>query len=684
MEELHDNQLPEEVQPEVQIINPDRVVRAGCITKGIRLLALILLFYAGYYVVSILVPPVRSVQQIYLVPEDAVFILRSNRPVEDWKELNGSPTWQCLRKAVFFKEIAAHANTLDSVVQANNSLLSLVGERDMLISIHKTRPADWDFLLLLDMQKMSKIELLKEQLDFILELVGSTVTRRKYNGVDILEVHNTETRDVLYLAFVENHLVASYTSKLVAAAIDEAAKSKTELNPAFVEVEKMVAGKGLCRFYVNYANLPRFMDIYLKEKDEYLEAFVRSMEYAGLYFNTNKEKVEIKGYILPKDTADPYVTALLASGRHKMKAHEIIPERTALYTNIGFDDPRTFVGELEKALLQKDKDLYAAYTSSRKKIEGLGISPEEHFLSWMSGEFALSQSEAGLLGHESELILAIRAKDIRKARENMEFIAKRIGKKTPVRIKTVKYKDYEVNYMEMKGFFRLFFGGMFDKFEKPYFTYVEDYVVLSNKPASLLSFIEDYDHKRVLKNEPGFKRTYASFDSSSTLFVYADVPKFYPQLQTMLTPTVRAELQADKETLYSFPRWGMQVTGDKHAASLHYVMDYEPYREEAVAVVDSDDSDAEMNEAAESEKELMSELKRFYVEKFEGNVLREFYHEGALKSETEVKDGKRHGRYREYYEDGTLKVRGKYSKNQPKGTWKYYTEEGKFERKEKF
>ena len=80
----------------------------------------------------------------------------------------------------------------------------------------------------------------------------------------------------------------------------------------------------------------------------------------------------------------------------------------------------------------------------------------------------------------------------------------------------------------------------------------------------------------------------------------------------------------------------------------------------------------------------MSELKRFYVEKFEGNVLREFYPEGALKSEAEVKDGKRHGRYREYYEDGTLKLRGKYANNKPKGTWKYYTEDGKFERKEKF
>ena len=106
--------------------------------------------------------------------------------------------------------------------------------------------------------------------------------------------------------------------------------------------------------------------------------------------------MEVKGYTLQKDTADPYVIALLNSGRHKMKAHEILSGRTAFYTNIGFNNPITFVKELESALSVHDKPLYDSYNSSRKKIEGLfGISLEENFLSWMSGEFAITQSEPG-------------------------------------------------------------------------------------------------------------------------------------------------------------------------------------------------------------------------------------------------------------------------------------------------
>jgi hypothetical protein len=332
--------------------------------------------------------------------------------------------------------------------------------------------------------------------------------------------------------------------------------------------------------------------------------------------------------------------------------------------------------------------MYNSYADTRKKLEKyFGFSFEEHFLSWMSGEFALSQSEPGLLGSDPELILAIGAKDIEEARDKMAFIEKKIKNRTPVKVKTVSYKGFEVNYVEMKGFFRLFFGSLFDKFEKPYYTYVEDYVVFSNKPSSLLSFIEDYEQRNILKNEPGFKKALDGVDSNSTLFLFTDIHKFYPQLRPLLNANTWNELQPDKEVLYSFPYWTLQVIGDDHSASLQYTMAYKPYEPESPLITDSDEPNepgSEIDDTPETEKELMSELKRFYVEKFQGNVLRTFYPEGELQSESEVKEGKRHGRYREYYENGHLKVRGKYTNNRPKGTWKYYTEDGKFDRKEKW
>lgn len=677
------NQGPEELPsaPLIKKTNVRRIVKRSLVGA-----ALVFAVYLVYSVVYLFVSPNRNVQQIYLVPQDAAFIIQSSAPVDDWEKFSGSDTWQTMKKAKAFRDVTKNVENLDEVVRSNKMLLSLVGKRDMLISIHKVRPTDFDFLIILDMQKASKMDLLKDQIETVLTMAGNSVTNRMHNGINILEMRDPETHDIFYCAFVDNHFVGSYTSRLVESAIDSRNKPKIGLDDAFIEAEKLVSGKGLVRVFINYARLPQFLSIYLGGKNEYVDIFSHSMNFAGLYFNTDKKRMEVKGYTLPKDTADPYVTALLNSGKHKMKAHEILSGRTAFYTNIGINNPITFVKELENALAVNDKELCEAYRNSRKKIEGaFGISLEENFLSWMSGEFAITQSEPGLLGHEPEMILAIGAKDIGDARKNMELIEKKIKRRTPVRIKTVNYKDFEINYVEMKGFFRLFFGGLFDKFEKPYYTYVGDYVVFSNKAASLLSFVEDYEQKNLLKNNPGFKKAFGYLSSASTVFLYTDVHKFYPQLKPMMNAVTWKEMQADKDILFSFPYWTMQITGDGRSASMQYVMDYSPYKpEEVTEAAIADEEDEELDADAETEKELMGELQRFYVEKFQGNILREFYPEGALKSEAEVKEGRRHGRYREYYENGNLKLRGKYNRNQPKGTWKYYTEEGEFERKEKF
>ena len=85
-----------------------------------------------------------------------------------------------------------------------------------------------------------------------------------------------------------------------------------------------------------------------------------------------------------------------------------------------------------------------------------------------------------------------------------------------------------------------------------------------------------------------------------------------------MNPATWNEIQSNKDVLYSFPYWTMQIIGEDQSASLQYVMDYSPYQLEEVDVaIATDEDDKEMNEDAETEKEQMSELKRFYIEKFE-------------------------------------------------------------------
>ncbi|MDR2935731.1 MAG: DUF3352 domain-containing protein [Rikenellaceae bacterium] len=651
-----------------------------------RILFVVLAVAAAYGLWSaydVFLTPDRNIRQIYLVPRDAAVIIQTDDPVGDWKRFSASEPWQALKGAPSFAEISKSVDRLDSIVKANNTLLSLAGQRQMIISLHKTRSNGWDFLIAVDLQKASKMNTLKENIEQIFKLNGYDVTNRKYRDVTITESRDPKTLDILHTAFIENHFLASYDPRLIEASIDERKQPAIGLNRSFLEVEKLVMGKGLSRIYLNYDHLPQYLSLYLG-RNEYVDMLCRSMDFGGVYLLSDRERMEVAGTMILREDPDPYVSALLHSGRHKMSAHELMSARTAFYANVGFDNTVTFVDELEKALVAHDPAAFNTYRSARSKLEKyFDISLEENFLNWMDGEFALSQSEPGLLGREPEQILAIRTKNIKEARKQMDLLEKRINRRSPINVKTIAYKGFEVKYIEMGGFFRIFFGKLFDKFEKPYYTYIGDYVVFSNRAASLLSFIEDYERQNLLSESEGFRTAYARVNNTSTIFTYVDMPKFFAQLKPLLSSRSWADLQGNREVLFSLPQWTLQVAAERGSASLQLVLNHAPYRVPAPAEQLVADESIVLPDEDLSEKELMSELERFYVEHFEGNVLHEYYPDGSLQSESEIKNGRRNGRYREFFENGKLKVRGAYTNNVPRGTWKYYTEEGEFDHKEK-
>ncbi|KAK9660394.1 hypothetical protein QE152_g41466 [Popillia japonica] len=81
-------------------------------------------------------------------------------------------------------------------------------------------------------------------------------------------MRDAETREILYLAFVENHVICSYSPRLIEASIDERKMPKIGLRDAFSQVERLVSGKGMVRLYVNYEQLPKFMTLYMGEKNK--------------------------------------------------------------------------------------------------------------------------------------------------------------------------------------------------------------------------------------------------------------------------------------------------------------------------------------------------------------------------------------------------------------------------------
>lgn len=618
--------------------------------------------------------PDKYLRQIYLVPGDAIFIIGTEEPVNSWQHFSDSEMWRFMKGYPSFAEISEGAGSLDTLLQENRRLLNLVGSGNLMISAHITRPGDYDFLFLADLGSISKVGSLKNQLDNLYEIMDYKVTTRRYANVEIKELFDPEERETLYLAFVRNHLVCSYTGLLVEAAIREVQEPRLGRNLDFIDIMQRTPRGGLCKVYLNYRYFDDYLEIYMGGQNEAVSDLASSLHYTGLNVELDDNHLVLDGFSNYVDTLDAYLVALMRSGSHRRGAANVLSQRTAFYLDLGFDNIDDFYANLESTLKQ-DEASWQSFGEGIAMIERrLKINVKEHLLSWMEGEIAFAQNEPGRLGKQQEFVVAVKADDIDDAREKLDFVKEQVRKNTPLKFEQIRYHDYTINYLELSGFFRLFFGKMFDKLEKPFYTIVDDYVVFSNSTETLLNLIEDHRQELTLSADKNFREFEKEFGSSSTVFAYLNNVKAFPLLRGFSSAETWASLQEHRKYVEAFRQAGLRLSATDNTVfetSLRLHFEEEPLPDERGQVY-------------EAEADTLDDLERFYVERLQKNVYREFYEDGSLKSEVETEKGVKDGRYKEYYPAGSLKIFGRYKNNLRTGRWRYYDKSGKLMRRERY
>ena len=645
---------------------------------------LLILGVGGYQAYNLYLKPDNFRKQIYLIPGDAMFIVETESPVSNWKKFSNSAPWQYLRQQEKMQEISDMAYMLDSILQQNEMLMDMLGKRNLMISAHTTRRGDYDFLFVVDLQKASKIETLKDQIENLFKSVDYKVTTRSFEACKIMELFDPGDRSTLYMAFIDNHLVCSYTGLLVEKSIHEKDTPLIGRDFYFQEIEQKMSGSALFRIYANYHYFNNYLISLMGVSDPNLKDICESMEYTGLLMNVSDTRLSFNGYTNLKDSVDSYLLALLESGAGKITAQQILSSRTAFFASMGFDDANRFMDNVENTL-KNDASSYQSFKKNWDRIESfLGIDIRKNFLSWMEGEVVFAQNTPGSLGRQNEFVAVIKMKDKNDAVSNLNFIEERIRKKTPVKFKTIDYEEYSIHYLEIKGFFRLLFGKMFDKLDKPYYTIINDYAVFSNSPATLLSMIEDYRMGQTLDKEKEFNKFMNVFNNKASAFVYANANKSFPLWKNYVAASTWSSIQDNQNFILCFPQIGFQLTAEKTVFDTRMIAEFQAPAIEEVELEEDDDFSFDENDDSFDEEEALSNLQLFYIEKMSGNVYTEFYDDGTVKSKAEMKNGIRNGKYKEFFPDEKLKSYGKFKNNKKNGVWHYYDEDGKLIKKEKW
>ncbi len=636
------------------------------------------LFAAYQYYVS----PPENFQAIYLVPKNAIYVIETSEPIKSWQKVSSSKAWKFLQTQPYFGELTSGANALDSMINDNKELFDRFGSRHVMISAHNYKKTDYDFLFIVDIEKAAKLKFLQ---DYLTNLNGEgyRVSQRQYNGITINELYDQESRQTLYVSFISNLVVCSYTNSLVEASIDQRSEPAIGRDIRFVEINKQVDDDGLFKLYMQYGYLDEYMRCYMSEPNEYVTSLSKMLAYTALTFEMDGDDwLSMTGATNINDSVDSYLKAMLESGHGSLAAQEVIPQRTAFYMSMAVKNFGDFHERFVNTLKQSNEAQYNEYQSNVQKTEGfLKISLKDNFISWMGQEVCFVQMQPQGLGRANEFAAVIQAEDIEEAKRQMEFIGNQVRKRTPVKIREVNYKGYPIHYMAVKGFFKPILGKLFQKLDKPYFTYIGDYVVFSNHPQTIKSFIDDYEAKHTLAQSEQYKAFVDKFASASNIFVYIQTPVLHNNLKGFVSAETWQDAQKNKKYIVTFPEIGFQLAGNETLFDTRFIVRYQeeiPVAEPVLlASTDSTQIVIDTTAVADEEEDV-------YIEDLNTEKYTENYPDGAKKLEVSMRDGFRDGWYREYHPNGELKVKGRYRADQKDGTWKYYNESGKLTAKKKY
>ncbi|MBI3233396.1 MAG: DUF3352 domain-containing protein, partial [Bacteroidetes bacterium] len=460
-----------------------------------------------------------------------------------------------------FATIGEYAKSLDSIVTDNQQLFDIFGSREVYISAHKTKPKDYDFLYIVDLEGVTKIDFLQTLIDQTFGFSGWLKNSHQFKNFKVSDMLDKETGEVLHYTLIGNQLVMSYSGMLIENAITTSENPTWVSNSKFKEITDRTSEAGLFKLYINANYFDDWMRCYQEPLDQMTLDISKTGRFLGANFDIGDEGFKMSGFMNINDSVNGYLKAMLANGTGKMNASDVITDDASLYVSIGFNDFLKFFTEFE-TLMKEDSAKYLAYQKNYHMIEKyLNINIKDHLISWIGEEVAY----VVLPPHDSVVVkdyaMFIKTRNMDLCQEKLKYIQKKIKRRTPFRVKTKKYNEHDINALATKGLFSVLFGKLFDKFEKPYYTFIDDYVVFTNQENTLHKLIDDYETKKTLANNDDFKNIYNHFSKSNNVFTYVNTKSYLPLTRENLAPATFQSVQNNKRFYEAFDHIGFQLKG---------------------------------------------------------------------------------------------------------------------------
>lgn len=416
-----------------------------------------------------------------------------------------------------FSSITGTKNTLELTYLRDHflkqkTLAKYFTDQRIFISLHpKPNGKKIDFLV-----STSTIEYVDPQ-EFMKMLSannsGFKVTQITFHGKNGYRIEIPELDKNFFLMFDGRLIAGSFSWEL----IEDAALHAEEPKNIFTRLSDQQISNSVANLYINYKQLPVLLDQVFKDNHADIFQFLKPlMGTASLSLNYKTDAIMFNGFTnLDTAFSNSYLGLFLHQKPFKNSLKNIFPHTTAYSLNFAFADPVQF--EKDLALLQNRKGLKEKRNQLFEEVKAkTGVDLQSAFNTFLGNEFAVlttdRQEKIGLIRLKNGSLLNPYLNNISSAAtENM-------------------------GRFDFDGLPYYLFGDAFHVFRKPYYTVIDNYLLLANSSFTLTKYLQIYNKRAFLNAHAKYVEFDALQADQSNISFFIHVKNATPILNNSFRP----------------------------------------------------------------------------------------------------------------------------------------------------
>ncbi len=385
---------------------------------------------------------------------------------------------------------------LKELLISKKDLADLTDGQKVFLSFHPSKTDSVHFLWSIQLKQNISINDLRNMLS---ELSNIRFSMKEKSGNAILEINTDELNRPFYLCIDKGIARGSFAFELINRSIDNKTK---KISQSFIkEINTGISkdANALAHLFINY-NKPGFLKPYFRRKlGDNMELFESFSGYSSLELNYKTDVMMFNGISRIPTVKDSYIPIFLNQKPVKNTIKLVMPYNTASSIAYGISDYTSYKKDLD-VIFEARAELDTLNRQIEKIRSETGINPERDMIKlWAKEMSTLHLSTSESLG-------IIKVSDGSK----LQFLLDPMS----------SFYSPTVRRMNYSNLFYFYLGDPMKKFSKPFFTIIDNLLILSNSPSSIQRFLNDYNSGRLLhKTEAYIQFDKLVADQSNVSFV---------------------------------------------------------------------------------------------------------------------------------------------------------------------